>query len=344
MIYRRMLLGLASGYLTIGVLSAVAAAAEPLRIGIIGCDTSHVTAFTTVFNNPLAGPEFAGMRVVAAFPGGSDDIPDSIGRVPQYTEELRTAGVDIVDSIPALLDRVDVVLIESVDGRKHLEQARPVIAAGKPLFIDKPVAGTLADAMEIYRLAAEKKVPCFSSSSLRFSPGIAGMVNDPKIGEVLGCDAFSPCALEPHHPDLFWYGVHGVEILFTIMGPGCQTVSRTHTDDTEMVVGVWKDGRIGTFRGRRKEPHSYGAMVFGSAGIAPSGGFGGYEPLVVEIAKFFRSGKPPVSAEQTLELFAFMEAADESKRQGGKPVALAEVVDAAKQGIAQARKATGAGQ
>ena len=50
----------------------------------------------------------------------------------------------------------------------------------------------------------------------------------------------------------------------------------------------------------------------------PSGGYGGYEPLVVEIAKFFKTGKPPVSAEETLEIFAFMEAADESKRKGGR--------------------------
>ncbi|HEX4145778.1 MAG TPA: Gfo/Idh/MocA family oxidoreductase [Pirellulales bacterium] len=337
MIYRLPLLALATGCLTACLLVTGASAAETLRIGIIGCDTSHVTAFTKVFNNPEAGPEFAGMRVVAAFPGGSDDIPDSINRVPQYTEELRAMGVDIVDSIAALLERVDVVLIESVDGRKHLEQARPVIAAGKPLFIDKPVAGTLADAMEIYRLAAEKNVPCFSSSSLRFSPGIAGMVGDPKVGEILGCDAFSPCALESHHPDLYWYGVHGVEILFTLMGPGCQTVSRTHTDDAEFVVGVWKDGRIGTFRGTRKGPHDYGAMVFGSAGIARSGGFGGYEPLVVEIAKFFRTGQPPVTAQQTIEQFAFMEAADESKRQGGKPVTLAQVVDAAQKATTPAK-------
>jgi predicted dehydrogenase len=343
MFHQTFLLGLAAGYLTTCVLAADATAAEPLRIGIIGCDTSHATAFTKVFNSPESGPEFARMRVVAAFPVGSPDIPDSINRLPGYTEELRTAGIEIVDSIPALLDRVDVVLIESVDGRPHLEQARPVIAAGKPLFIDKPVAGTLADAIEIYRLAAEKKVPCFSSSSLRYSPGIAGMVRNAAVGEILGCDAFGPCSLEAHHPDLFWYGVHGVEVLFTIMGPGCQTVSRTHTDDTELVVGVWKDGRIGTFRGSRTGPHNYGAMVFGSAGIVPSGGFGGYEPLVSEIAKFFRSGKPPVSAEQTLELFAFMEAADESKRQGGKAVTLAEVIDAARK-AAPAGQTSGAGQ
>jgi len=94
--------------------------------------------------------------------------------VPKFTEELKAAGIEIVDSIPALLERVDVVLLESLDGRKHLEQARPVIAAGKALFIDKPVSGTLADAIEIFRLAAEAQSSCFSSSSLRYSPGIAG--------------------------------------------------------------------------------------------------------------------------------------------------------------------------
>ncbi|HTU24488.1 MAG TPA: Gfo/Idh/MocA family oxidoreductase [Pirellulales bacterium] len=336
------LFALLAGWTTLSFCSTVARADELLRIGIIGCDTSHVPVFTKVFNNAKAESEFAGMRVVAAYPGGSDDIPDSIGRVAGYSDELRGLGVEIVDSIPALLQRVDVVLVESIDGRKHLEQIRPVIEAGKPLFIDKPVAGTLADAIEIFRLAAEKQVPCFSSSSLRFSPGIAGMVGDPKVGDILGVDAFSPCSLEPHHPDLFWYGVHGVEILFTLMGPGCQSVSRTHTNDTDEVVGVWKDGRVGTFRGMRNGPHSYGAMVYGSKAILPSGGFGGYEPLVVEIAKFFRTRKPPVSAETTLEMFAFMEAADESKRQGGKPIALAEVVAAAKQATAHAQSATGA--
>ena len=61
----------------------------------------------------------------------------------------------------------------------------------------------------------------------------------------------------------------------------------------------------------------------------PAIGFGGYLPLVVEIAKFFKTGKPPVAAEETLEIYTFMEAADESKRQGGKSVKLADVLAAA---------------
>ena len=73
-----------------------------------------------------------------------------------------------------------------------------------------------------------------------------------------------------------------------------------------------------------------GGAVFGEKAIAPIGKYDGYKPLVVEICKFFRTGKPPVAAAETLEIIAFMEAADESKRQGGAPVSLASVLAKAK--------------
>src|SRR5260370_27719177 len=164
---------------------------KPLRAGIIGLDTSHVTAFTSLLNNPKNTGELAGVRVVAAYPGGSPDLPDSINRVEGFTKTLRDKyEIEIVDSIDELLKKVDVVLLESVDGRSHLKQVIPVLKAGKLCFIDKPVAGSLADAIQIYHLAKKYKVPVFSSSSLRFSKGIAGMRNNEKVGEGLGCLAY----------------------------------------------------------------------------------------------------------------------------------------------------------
>lgn len=302
------------------------AADQPLRAGIIGLDTSHVVAFTKVLNAANKTEDLEGVRVVAGYPGGSPDIPSSKDRIEGFTTTLRDKyQIEIVDSIDELLKKVDVVLLESVDGRPHLEQARPVFAARKPVFIDKPVAASLADAVRIYELAKATKTPCFSSSSLRFAPGVQAVKTNPKVGEILGCDAYGPAPTEPHHPDLFWYGIHGVEILFTIMGPGCESVVRVPTDGTDVVVGTWKGGRVGSFRGIRAGKADYGATVFGKDGVAPSGGSGGYEPLLKEIVKFFKSGQPPVSPEETLEIMAFMEAADISKRQGGKPVSLASV-------------------
>lgn len=317
--------------------SVTTQAADPaarIKAGIIGMD-AHALPWTTILNDPQVSGELAEMVVVAAYPGGSPDIPQSMELLNAQVEPVRALGVEIVDSIDELLEKVDVVLLLSIDGRKHLEQVRPVIAAGKPVFVDKPVAGSLVDAIKIFQLAKEHDVPCFSSSSLRYDEQTANVRNDPRLGDLIGCDQYAPCSLEPHHPDFFWYGIHGVEPLFTIMGTGCASVTRVHTEGTDIAVGVWDDGRIGTFRGIRDGARGYGSTVFGTKAILPGGGFGGYEPLIVEIIRFFKTGKAPVSAEETLEIFAFMEAADESKRLGGVPVTLSSVMEKAQQAAAQ---------
>jgi predicted dehydrogenase len=228
--------------------------------------------------------------------------------------------------VDLLLPKVDALMILSGDGRKHLGQFQSVVSAGKPVFIDKPMAGSLADVFEIFRLAKQHDVPCFSSSALRFGPSTANIRQHPQLGEVVGCDYYAPCPLEPHHPDFFWYGIHGVEPLLTIMGSGCRSVTRVHSEGTDIAVGVWDDGRVGTFRGIRDGQRGYGATVFGTKGVVHTDGFEGYEPLLVEIVQFFESRKPPVTPEQTLEVFAFMEAADESRRLGGAAVNLESVM------------------
>jgi hypothetical protein len=309
--------------------SANVRAAEPLRAGMIGLDTSHVPAFAKLFNNAKDDPDLRTIRIVAGYPGGTD-LPASRDRVKGFTDQLRGMGIEIVDSIPALLEKVDVVLLESVDGRIHLQEAVPVIKARKALFIDKPIAGSLADAMAILDLARQLNVPCFSSSSLRFGPGLQEVLKNDKLGTIVGAATWGPCSYQEGIPDMFFYGVHGIEPLFVLMGKGCETVSRVQTADTDLVSGVWKDGRIGTYRGIRRNRADFGAIAFGSKAILQAGREGGYEQLCREIGRFFATGKPPVSADETIEIFAFMEAADESKRQGGKPVSLATVIAKAK--------------
>ncbi|MCA9199346.1 MAG: Gfo/Idh/MocA family oxidoreductase [Planctomycetales bacterium] len=310
---------------------------DVFKLGIIGLDTSHATAFTKLFNTSEGKPEaLQGFQVVAAYPQGSPDIESSTSRVPKYTEEVQKMGVQIVDSIPALLELVDGVLLETNDGRPHLTQVRPVLAAKKPVFIDKPLAGSLADVIAIQQAAAEAGVPIFSSSSLRYMPS-AQEVRSGSIGDVVGCDAYSPCHLEKTHPDFYWYGIHGVEILFTVMGRGCETVTRSTSPGTDVAVGVWQGGRIGTFRGIRDGKGGYGGTAFGRNGSQTLGPYGGYQPLLEEIADFFRTGKSPVSDDETLEIYAFMEAADESKRQGGVPVRIADVIQKAKSELANVK-------
>jgi hypothetical protein len=312
-----------------GLFCGWAALGADLRLGIIGCDTSHVVAFTETLNNPEAKGHVAGGKVVAAYKGGSSDIPSSISHVEGYSKTLREKyGVKIYDSIEELCKNVDAVLLESVDGRPHLEQVKPVLQARKPVFVDKPMAASLPDAVEIFRLAKEAKVPIFSSSSLRFARDTQAVHNG-SIGKVSYAETYGPCEREPHHPDLFWYGVHGVESLFTIMGTGCQTVQRQTTPDGKIeVVGTWSGGRKGVYR----EDKSFHGLAKGEKGEAVAGSFDGYQPLVVAIMKFLETGVAPVKPDETMEIIAFMEAADESKKQGGAPakIMVAPVPKAAK--------------
>jgi hypothetical protein len=297
-----------------------------LRIGIIGCDTSHVTAFTEVLNNPQAKAHIPGGKVVAAYKGGCPDNPSSWSKVEGYSKTLREKyGVKFYDRIEDLCEHVDAVLLESVDGRPHLEQVKPVLKAHKPVFIDKPIAASLSDALEILRLAQQEKVPLFSSSGLRFAATNQALRHG-SLGRVTYAETYGPCETEPHHPDLFWYGVHGVEALFTVLGTGCETVQRGTTTNGQIeVVGTWSGGRTGIFR----QDKGFHGLAKGEKGQSPAGTFDGYVPLVQAIMKFFQTGVAPVQPEETIEIIAFMEAADASKAAGGAPVKLKDILQKA---------------
>jgi hypothetical protein len=301
---------------------------KEIKIGIIGLDTSHVTAFTKLLNDKSDANHIPGARVVAAFKGGSPDVESSRTRIDKFTAELKEKwGVEIVNSVEELCGKVDAVLLESVDGRPHLNQVRPVFAAKKPVFIDKPFAASYPDAREIARLGRESGTPFFSSSSLRFADDLQAMRRDEKLGGLVGAFTYGPSPTEPHHPDLFWYGIHAVEMLYTLMGPGCESVTRVHSEGADVVVGKWKDGRVGTMRGIRDGKQDYGAVAFGAKTnlTTPTSMKADYRNLLVEIVKFFQGGPPPVQPEVTLEMMAFMEAADLSKARGGAAVALSEI-------------------
>lgn len=300
-----------------------------LRAGLVGLDTSHVPAFTKLFNDPKAEGDLAGIKVVAGYPGGTD-MPASKDRVEKFTEQVREMGVEIVATIPELLEKVDVVLIESVDGRIHLEEARQILPSGKPVFVDKPLAGTLPEAIAIFELARRHGAPIFSSSSTRFGSGLAGLEGNEELGELHGATTWGPCSYQSGTPDLFFYAIHGIEALYTVMGTGCETVSRVKGPVHDQVTGVWTDGRLGVYRGIVRGKAAFGATAYGSKGIVQVSESPSYANLCREIAKFFRSGVPPVGEEETLELFAFMEAADESQRRGGAAVPLSEVLEKAR--------------
>src|SRR5712692_1541326 len=223
-----------NNFLALAVLCAFTASGADLRLGIIGTDTSHVIAFTKLLNDASSPQHVPGARVVAAFKGGSKDMPDSYKRVDKFAEELRTGwNSEFVPDIPSLCRKVDAVMIESVDGRQHLEQVKQVLVCGKPLWIDKPLASSLEDAREIGRLAKDAGVPWFSASALRYGKDVESM----KFADASGAVAWGAGPLGGDQLDLAYYSIHVVELLYAVMGPGCQEVARTHTDAADVIVG-----------------------------------------------------------------------------------------------------------
>ena len=335
-------------------LAEVAIAAEPVRVGIIAVDNYQSLAFTQLWHKPpVDNPDLLGLKVVAAWKGGSPDMQETLTDAERWVPRLVELGVNFEESVEAVLSQVDAVILMTIDGRAHLALAEQILKARKPLYIGRPMAASLDDVIAMFDLAKKYDTPVFSCSQHRFSPGFIGMRNHEEVGQVIGCDVYGGSPLVEHHPELFGHAVHSIETLYTIMRPGAVTVTRARTDDTELVTGVWADGRIGTYRGIRKGAIKYSALVFGDKGIAPAGQYGyaapikgvvpkgrymGYEGVATEIAKFFKTREMPVTPEETIELWGFMEAAHESHRRGGVPVRIDETIAAARKRLAAPTK------
>jgi len=298
-----------------------------IRAGIVDFDTSHVVEFTRRFNHIDVDKDqwIDGVQVVMGYPGTSR-ITSKDGLV-EYTSTLRDKyGIAIVDKPEDMIGKIDAVLIESQEGSVHLKMAKPFLSAGIPTFIDKPFTCSLSDANELVALAKAKNAPLFSASSLRYALEIQEIkANSGEFGAIIGADAFSPASLHPNNPGLFHYGIHGVETLYALMGPGCRSVSCTYEEGAEVVVGRWKDGRIGTMRGLRHPPHDYGFTAFCEKKIVAKNinTVYIYRELLKQIATMFRTRRVPFDPAEMVELVGFIESALTSAKKKGESVEIA---------------------
>jgi predicted dehydrogenase len=292
-----------------------------LKAGMVGLDTSHCQAFIEVLHDTASPYHVPGVRVTGVYTGGSAQFSLSRSRVKNFTAEIVSRfQIPTYESIPDLVKDVDVLFLTSVDGRQHLEQFNQM-ASGKPVFIDKPFAVTTADAASIIQRAAATNTPILSCSALRFAEGIVELVQS--RNEILACEAYGPAPILPDYPGYFWYGIHGAEILFLLMGEGCQSVRTLTTDKMDVISGTWQDGRSGFVLGTHFEGYEFGCLVHYPSGARLS--IARDTPpfhacLLKEIVSFFQSGQPPVEARETYQIIAFLEAANQSRAENGVPV------------------------
>ena len=294
-----------------------------IRLGIVDFDTSHVVQFTKRLNHiDIAEEQWVeGAKIVMGYQGTSRITPQE--KIDEYTAQVKAMGVELVDRPEEMIGKVDGILVESQEGAVHLERARPFLEAGMPCYIDKPFATSVADAKAIVALANKNNVPVFSSSSLRYALEIQKLQEE-GVGTIFGVDAYSPAGLHDRNPGLFHYGIHGVETLYALMGPGCESVTCTFTEGSEVTTGLWKDGRIGVMRGTRAGSHSYGFVAWTDKGVRQVSIDAGYiyRELLKRIVQMFQTGKSPLDNAETIEIVAFQVAALQSAQKGGERVAL----------------------
>lgn len=297
-----------------------------LKIGLIGLDTSHVEMFAATFNDPGHAYHLPGVRITAGFPGGSPDFPLSIERMPKFTENLRTRyGIAMLASPRAVAEATDAVLLTSVDGRVHLAQYAAIADLRKPTFIDKPLATTTQEARAIAALAARHRAPLFTGSSLRFASDLQAALAEGEAGAIFGADFAGPMALQPTQPGYFWYGLHTAEMVFATLGGGCESVRAFTTENHDIAVGRWRDGRWGIVRGNRCGNGLFSGTVHrerGSRWVSSAVGIPSYQQLASAVVAFFRGGPAPVDLSESLEIVRFLEAANESRAADGVEVKL----------------------
>lgn len=317
--------------------AAFAAAQAEIRIGMIGCDTSHSLEFTKDFNVKKVCAPIGDFRVTCAYKWGSHDIVSMTNRYPKYLPQLEAMGVKMVASIPELLAQVDAVLLETNDGSEHEAQALEVFRSGKPVFIDKPLSNTLVGSLKIVEAAKASGAKFFTTSSNRYQPNPHKARNG-EFGPIASVVLHAPYKPMEKHGRYTWYAIHGFEILETIMGLGCASVTITSGADDDVASCVWKDGRVGVIHFQKTWWETGGYMLLkepkGDLRSVDIGRDEGYEALVEQIARFFKTGVVPVDPAESLEIAAMMEAAAVSRARGGVPVPLSEV-------LATARKAAG---
>lgn len=298
---------------------------DVLKLGMVGLDTSHCEAFARMLHDPENIHYQPGAAIVALYAGGSDAFSLSRDRVQGFTATLQQiTGAPLYDDLAALARNVDAIFLESVDGRQHAEQFAQ-LAIGKPVFIDKPFATSSADARALIRRAYETHTPVMSCSSLRYAAGPADVLAAAGDGQVVGCETFGPAPLLDDYPGLFWYGIHAAEMLFAALGPGCRQVQTLARPGVDVLLSDWSGNRAGMMRGTRVGAREFGYVLHTDGGVRcglADATSATTARLLADILAFFRSGRSPIDLATTFEIIAFLEAAEASRGQGGRPVPL----------------------
>jgi len=291
-----------------------------LKIAMIGLDTSHAVEFSRRIQAPdyhSVKDRITGLTVTRCLRFATPFQTESGLDLRQ--RQLEAWNVQVTRDFATAVAACDALMLEINDPAWHYPYFQRCLSLRKPIFMDKPLADTLPHGKTMLRQAADSGIPFFSASALRYDPAVTTAAMHcpfPLTAIVRG-----PLAQAPAGSSLLWYGVHCFEILQRLMGCGAGNVQVDRQAAGYLVRVNYRDGRSGTVELDSATPH-YGGVLSAPGQqdvaftVASPPVF--YDFLLEQIARFFTSGKAPLSPSEMQETMALLDAAERAL-QSGRP-------------------------
>ncbi|MDD3926211.1 MAG: Gfo/Idh/MocA family oxidoreductase [bacterium] len=297
------------------------------KIGIAGINTSHAYVFGGYINGINEADYFSSAPgwTYELFAGDKEADRGFLRNKGHITvcwdsesenavKLSRACGIDrTAPTLEDMAGEVDAVMILEKDGAKHLEMTRPFLEAGLPVFIDKPLAGSYADASAIKLLANENRATAFSYSAFRYAEGMDDLRREIEaMGGASFCSVCAPC-----HESFTFYGIHGLEMLMSLVSKPVRSVEDyPDAADRHLVKLDFVDGSKGilaTWHGLS----SYSVFVSNGQGKELNSHFGTstvMKDVVVRIVDQLIGNEPPLPLDETLEIIRIVEQVERTAR------------------------------
>ncbi len=183
------------------------------RIAILGCENSHADAFLGLLKNG-AYPDIECAGIFSSEPEASAKLNGKY-------------GVPVMERFDSLAGQIDGVMITARHGDEHLKFARPYMKEGFPMFIDKPVTCTEADANTLRAVIERLSLRVCGGSSLALMDdtiALGEVVREKKVGNITGGTVYAPLHADSRYGGFFFYAQHLIDIMLTVFGADVQAV------------------------------------------------------------------------------------------------------------------------
>ena len=309
---------------------------EEIRLAMLGMvdGNGHPYSWSAIFNG--YDPDEMAKCPYATIPIYLGKEPKETLRIPKaqvthvWTDDPSDAKLvaraslvpNVVDHAEDVIGQVDAVIIATDKGHEHVERCRPFVEAGLPIFVDKPLVDNEPDLALFKKWVAEGK-PIMSSSSMRYCKEfLPYRMRTHELGQIRYASITTPKTWER-------YGIHALEAIYPILGPGFISARNTGSTDRNVVHFMHESGADVVVVAIKDMYGSFGCLqLCGTAGhveVASGDSFHSFKTQLAEFIRFLRTGVRPFPFAETEELMKMVIAGIRSREAGGEQIFLQDI-------------------